>query len=104
MPTAYRVIVLPEAFDDLDRITEYIKKDSPKNAAAVLERLWKATETLSLFPHRYKVREYRRDRTKAVRSMPVPPFIMYYRVDDVLHAVRVLTIRHGSQKQPRRFK
>jgi plasmid stabilization system protein ParE len=104
MPTAYRVIVLPEAFGDLDRITEFIKHDSPQNAAAMLERLWKATQTLSLFPHRYRVREHRRDPSKAVRSMPVPPFVMYYRIDNALHAVRVLTIRHGRQKQPRRFR
>jgi plasmid stabilization system protein ParE len=69
MPTLYRVIVLPEAFDDLDRITDYIKRDSPQNAAAVLDRLWDATQTLSLFPHRYKVREHRRDPSKGSRIM-----------------------------------
>jgi plasmid stabilization system protein ParE len=36
--------------------------------------------------------------------MPVPPFILYYRADDGPRLVRVLTIRHGSRSQPRRFR
>ena len=35
MPTSYRVIVQSEAFDDLDAIIDYIKPNSPQNAAAV---------------------------------------------------------------------
>ena len=104
MPTTYRVIVLPEAFKNLDRILSYIKRDSPQNAARVLDRLWDATRSLSIFPQRYPVRENRREPTKVVRSMPVPPYMIYYRVDDLLHVVRVLTVRHGSRKQPKRFR
>jgi plasmid stabilization system protein ParE len=55
-------------------------------------------------PHRYKVHEHRKDPSLAVRSMPVPPFIVYYRVDDVRLSVRVLSVRHGARRQPRRFK
>jgi len=90
MPTEFRVIVLPTAFADLDRITAYIERESPQNAAEVLDRLWQATQSLATFPHRYKVHQLRPDAAKTVRSMPVPPFILYYRIDDAKHVVRVL--------------
>ncbi|MDB5322233.1 MAG: plasmid stabilization system [Phycisphaerales bacterium] len=104
MPQHYRVIVLDEAFDDLDRILEYIKQDSPQNAVQTLDRLWNACQSLAMFPRRYKVHLHRKARELTVHSVPFPPYIVYYRVDDATHVVRVLTIRHGAQRQPRRFK
>jgi plasmid stabilization system protein ParE len=34
----------------------------------------------------------------------VPPFIIYYRITEKPATVRVLTVRHGARRQPRRFK
>lgn len=104
MITTYRVILLAEAFDDIDRIVEYIKRDSPQNAAAVLDRLWKAAQSLSILPHRCKIHRSSKDATRIIRSMVVWPFIVYYRVLDRHRTVEVLTIRHGSRRQPRRFR
>jgi plasmid stabilization system protein ParE len=36
--------------------------------------------------------------------MPVPPFVIYYRVLEAERIVEVLTVRHGARRQPRRFK
>ena len=104
MPTTYRVIVTPEALDDLDRLTDWIKQSSPQNALIVFNRLWQATQSLDTFPYRFAVRQHRRDPAKTVRAMPVSPHIVHYRIDEIIHTVRVLTIRHGHQRQPRRFK
>jgi toxin ParE1/3/4 len=104
MPQTYRVIVLPEAFDDLDRIVEHIAKDSPQNAATTLDRLWEACQSLDLLPHRHRVHQHRQEAARSVHAMPQAPFIIYYRIDDDQHTVRVLTIRHGARRQPRRFK
>jgi plasmid stabilization system protein ParE len=104
MDRFYRVILLPAAFADLDRITDYIKQDSPQNAAVVLDLLWQATQSLSQFPQRYKFHERRRDQALAVHSMPVPPFVVYYRIDEGSAVVRILTVRHGRRKQPKRFR
>jgi plasmid stabilization system protein ParE len=46
----YRVIVLPRAFADLDAIIDYVAKDSPQNASALLERLWAAMHSLDALP------------------------------------------------------
>jgi hypothetical protein len=40
MPLVYRVIILTEAFENLDAIFAHIKTDSPPKAAAMVERLW----------------------------------------------------------------
>src|SRR3954471_23217179 len=97
----YRVIVLPQAIDDLDHITAYIRQSSPQNAALVFARLWAAARSLSALPHRYEIHRYRRYPAKAVRSMAVPPFIIYYRIDETARIVRILTIYHGARRQPR---
>ena len=104
MPDRYRIIILPAAADDLVAICPYIERDSPQNAALVAQRLIDAVDSLTVLPRRYKVHEHRKDRAKDVHSMPVPPFIVYYRVDETHLTVRILTIRHGSRRQPRRFK
>jgi plasmid stabilization system protein ParE len=104
MPPVFTVIVVPRAFKDLDGILDYIARDSPQNAATTIDGLWRAMQSLVQLPHRYKVHESRKDASMTVRSMPVAPFIIYYRVDDVRRVVRVLTVRHGHQRQPKRFK
>ena len=93
-----------EAFQDLDHILDYIKADSPQNAAQMLDRLWATCQSLAIFPRRHKIHQHRKAPLLTVHSMPVPPFLVYYRVDDNARTVRILTIRHGAQKQPKRFK
>lgn len=102
-PAPWRVIVAPRAFADLDEIWEYIKQTSPANAVKVIDGLWQAMQSLREFPRRYQVVSAHSRPRKAVRRMPVPPYLVYYRVLEGAHVVRVLTVRHGRQRQPRRF-
>lgn len=104
MPDRHRVRITPRAADDMAGICSYIQQKSPQNAVRVAQTLVDAVDSLAVFPGRYKVHEYRRDPAKTVRSMPVPPFIIYYRVIARIRAVEILTIRHGSRRQPRRFR
>jgi plasmid stabilization system protein ParE len=104
MPDPYRVLIPPKAAAELTEICAYIEKQSPQNAAKVAQNIVHAIDSLDLLPHRCKVHEGRADPALTVRSMPVPPFIVYYRVDDRRRAVRILSIRHGARRQPKRFK
>ena len=104
MPTTYSVIVLPRAFADLEAILDHIAKESHQNAVTTIDRLWRAMQSLTVLPHRYEVHEHRRDPSKTVRSMTVAPFIGYYLVDNQNHVVRILHVRHGHRRQPRRFR
>lgn len=103
MPDRFRVIVLPRASSDLQGIYAFIEQHSPQNAANMTKTLIDAIDSLEEFPFRYPVRTPARAPARVVRSMPVPPYLIYYRVDETRLAVRVLTVRHGSQPQPKRF-
>ena len=104
MPPIYHVRITKEASSHLDEIFTFIAAQSPQNAEQVCERLLNEIFSLKLFPHRYKVhRRGKKQNGEAVRSMPVPPYVVYYRTSDALHAVRVLTALHGSQRRPRSF-
>lgn len=100
----YRIIVRPEAASDLAQIFAFIDQHAPKNAPRVVGKLVAAIDALEILPRRHKVHTSSRDRNRVVRSMPVPPYIIYYRVMEPQKAVEVLTVRHGSRRQPRRFK
>lgn len=97
-----QVMVSPRAFADFDQILDYIGQSSPGNARRVIDRLWESMHRLKDLPHRYRV-VYGRARNGAVRRMPVPPFLVYYRVDEPTRVVRVLTVTHGARRQPRSF-
>jgi plasmid stabilization system protein ParE len=103
MPDRYHVIISPKATQALSEICSYIEHESPANAALVATRLIAAIDSLEQLPHRYEVHEHRQDARKTVRSMAVPPFIIYYRIDDHVQSVRILSVRHGARRQPERF-
>ncbi len=104
MPDRYRVRITRRASDDLIGICTYIERDSPQNAASVAQELLDAIDSLSLFPYRYRVHENRKDPAKTVHAMPVPPFMVYYRVVVPHDLVEVIAVRHGRRRQPRRFR
>jgi plasmid stabilization system protein ParE len=103
MPQQYKVIFTAKALDCLRGIFEYIEERSPQNAHAMAQEIIRAVDSLDFFPNRFKIHVHTRDPSRSVHSMPVPPFIVYYRVSDPLKAVRILEIRHGARRQPRRF-
>jgi toxin ParE1/3/4 len=103
MPARYRVNIMTRASQDLTDICRFIEQDSPENAASVAQELLDAINSLDILPRRHKVHAYRSNPSRAVHSMPVPPFIVYYRVKDPQEVVEVLRVLHGARRQPRRF-
>jgi plasmid stabilization system protein ParE len=104
MPEHYRVRISPRASANLEEIHRHIEADSPQNAASVIEDLLDAMESLDQLPRRYPIYQGRRRPREMVRRMPVPPFLIYYRVNESALSVDVLAVRHGSRRQPRSFK
>lgn len=104
MSERYQIRMMPRASEDIIQICSYIERDSSRNAARVAQRLLNAIDSLELLPHRYRVHEHRRNPAKTVHSMPVSPFIVYYRVVDAKHIVEILAVLHGSRRQPRQFR
>jgi plasmid stabilization system protein ParE len=61
-------------------------------------------DSLEILPSRYRIHEHRKEQAKTVHAMPVPPFIVYYRVVEARHMVEVVAVLHGSRRQPRRIR
>jgi len=104
MPEHYHIRIMPRAASDLTAICSFIEQHSPQNAASIARELVAAIDSLEILPHRYKIHEHRQQPAKTVHSMPVPPFVVYYRIVDRLHLVEVLTVRHGKRQPPKRFR
>lgn len=103
MPVSYRVNLTARASRDIAGIHAYIEQNSPQNATAVARELLGAIDSLEVFPNRHREHVRQRDPSKTVRSMPVPPFLVYYRVDERHQVVEILRVLHGARRQPRRF-
>ena len=98
MPASYRIRFTVNAAGQLEEIFDYIRRDSPQNAARMIQRLLDAIDSLDLFPHRYKVLEDIETFGEEVRSMPVPPYLVRYHIDDARLAVTVVSVRHGARR------
>lgn len=103
MSEPYRIVVSPEASDDLQSLYAFIAQDSPGNADRMVDRILLAIETLKSFPHRTVVEHTSPRLRHPVRSLPVRPYVVYFRVVDEERIVRILTIRHGARRPPRRL-
>ena len=100
MPDTYLVRITPRALADLEAIFDYIRRDSPQNAAAMIARLLDAVDGLDLLPHRFDVPRVGTVRGRQVRSMPVRPYLVRYRIDEARKVVYVLRVRHGARRRP----
>lgn len=103
MPNTYRIRLTPEVLNDLDEIHSHIAKNSPQNAAAMIERLFDAFDSLEQFPHRMVVEHQTPKLQYPVRSLVVRPFIVYFRVIEDEKVVVIRHIRHGARRQPKHF-
>jgi plasmid stabilization system protein ParE len=103
MPDTHRVIITADALSNLESIADYIAIRSPQNAASVAKQVLGAIDSLAFMPDRFRQAGNSKKRGSPVHAMVVRPFIVYYRVDSNPAVVYVLTVKHGSQRQPLRF-
>jgi plasmid stabilization system protein ParE len=103
MPAAFVAIISSEAAADISALHAYIAQDSPDNAKRMVNRILASIENLTTFPHRTVFQRRSRKIKYPVRTLTVRPYVIYFRVQDDDRIVRVLTIRHGARRRPRRF-
>ena len=67
----------PAAADDLSRIIEFIRRDSPQAAQRVALAIYDHAASLSQFPYKGRT-----GRVEGTRELPLPslPFIVVYRI------------------------
>jgi plasmid stabilization system protein ParE len=99
----FRVVITDTASSDLDEIYAQIAPASLQNAASVLEGLIDAIFSLKFLPYRYNVYRRAKKDQGPVRSMPVPPFVIYYQVIENDGVVLIMKVLHGRRRRPRSF-
>jgi toxin ParE1/3/4 len=84
-----------DAATDLERITDYLFENTPRNAAELVRSLYSAPSALLNFPHRG--RPGKKAATRELVLSPLPYIIIYRVTGDIIHVLRIL---HGAQKWP----
>src|SRR6266536_5949495 len=100
MSRNFRVRLTTQALSDLEEIHASISRDSPQNAASMIERILDSIDLLELFPHRTVVERQTSTLKYPVRSLPVKPYVIYFRVIEDQSIVVIRHIRHGARQQP----
>ena len=95
MSSKYKVKWLDLALDDIQSIAEYIAKNDPEIAQAVVNAIWEASQTLSEFPARARA-----GRVPETRELVLPnlPYFIAFRVKN--KTVEILRIMHTARKWP----
>lgn len=87
-----KLIISPEAREDLRGIEEYIGQDNPKAALAFVERLTARFQQLVDFPGTGSKRDELRP---GYRSVAEGNYVIYYRVRP--EVVEIMHVLHGAQ-------
>jgi addiction module RelE/StbE family toxin len=92
----YRVLIAESAIADLREIVEFVAEDDPFAAGKLGEKLIEHALSLSVFPARHPFY----DKTRSIRKLAVPPYLIYYVTDEPSRLVNILHFWHGARRSP----
>ena len=106
MPNKYKVIVTPQAQQQLSNIKDYILLElkSPIAANNTLLALKTAIESLEQMPKRFPFTDEEKWRKHSVHKMSVKNFLIYFIVDDVDFEVYVFAVLYARRDQKKALK
>ena len=94
----YKVIVAPEAIEDMQSHYDYIAyvKESIINAEAQLSRIQEEITHLDILPNAF--RKYPKEpwHSRGLRYYPVDKYLEFYMVDEENHIVNVMRVIGGQ--------
>jgi len=94
----FKVILTPQALDDLRTIVSHIAKDNPRRARSFGNELIDCALTLATFPERGRVVPEIGD--PSVRELIHGSYRIIYEVFPVLEVVYALRFWHGARGEP----
>jgi toxin ParE1/3/4 len=94
-----KLIVAPEAQEELREIEEYIALDNPQAAVDFVRRLTERFAELTEFPGSGRKRD---DIRPGYRGVSVKDYLIFYRVSG--EVVEVMHVLHGRRDLPEVFK
>ena len=99
----YRIEFSPKAFAELLHIYAYIAQDSTEHAQGMIEKILAGIDGLENFPRRQKVHDPSGRIAGEVFSLPVPPYVVFFRISETESVVRIARVRHGAQRRLKRI-
>jgi toxin ParE1/3/4 len=93
-----KVVVNEAAARDLDGIFDWISRDNPRAAAAMVRRIGARINQLGL-PGLSQIGRPGLD--EGTRELVEPPYIIVYSVDEQADEIEVLAIMHGARDRSR---
>jgi len=98
---AYRIIVTPDAADDLADLGDYIANVlyARDTALAYVRAIRKEIAALAEMPAVYKVMDDEPWHSRGLRRFLVKNFYVYYRVEEAAKAVYVLNVIYARRDQ-----
>ena len=91
-----KVIIRDAAYDDLDRIYEWIAKDRPRSADSVIDRILESIDQLGRFPFIGHAGKAAGTHEWVVTGLP---YIVVYEIDSNNDELRVVAVFHGAQNR-----
>jgi toxin ParE1/3/4 len=85
------------AASDLEQIVHFIRSDNPTAAQRVAQTIYDRATALQLYPN--QGRQGRVEGTRELALTPLP-FIIVYRVQELLDMIEIVNVIHGSQRWP----
>lgn len=84
------------AIRDIEGVYHWIAQESPRNARAVVDRIFASIELLGSFPLMGRI-----GREEGTREWVIPrlPYIAVYEVDEEQQALVVIAVFHGAQNR-----
>jgi len=92
----FKVLITDSALADLREIVEFIAQDDPQAAARLGEKLISRALSLATLPERHAYH----DAQRAIRKMPLPPYLVFYTCDKSARVVSILHFWHGARRWP----
>lgn len=101
--TQYRIIVTPDASDDLYELRSYIADVlcAPDTALSYIRAVRKEIAALSEMPARYRPVDDEPWHSRGIRKLLVKNSCVYYRIDDAARIVYILNIIYAARDQLR---
>jgi plasmid stabilization system protein ParE len=92
----FKVTFSKSALRDLEEIVRFIARDDPIRARNLGDKLLDKALSLRLFPHRHALFPHRDN----IRKVPMPPYLIYYRINEAKGRVTILHFWHGARQNP----
>lgn len=96
----YQVVLLSEAYKNIDEIYEYISKHflEPETALNMVDSIEEAIFSLEHMPKRGAPRRYGIYASKDYRQLFVKNYTIIYRVDDESKQVVIVAVRYSKSR------